>query len=135
MGKYDPLKTFLLAQAGDAVPMTFVEIERVLGTTLPRSKRYPAWWSNNPSNNMMTDVWLDAGFMTEQVDIAGERLVFRRKPSDLAASGVAEAAPAFLGGRAGWLGRLRAQMRGTVQVAPGWDLTQPTGEVWDAERE
>jgi prevent-host-death family protein len=24
-------------------------------------------------------------------------------------------------------------MRGTVRVAPGTDLTQPTGEVWDAD--
>ena len=133
MGKYDPLKTFLLAQAGDAVPMTFVEIERVLGTMLPRSKRYPAWWSNNASNNMMTEVWLDAGFMTEQVDIAGERLVFRRKDFGAAANGVAEATPAFRTFQAGWLERLRSKMAGTVRVQPGWDLTNPTGEVWDAE--
>jgi|GEM_PF-750796 len=25
-------------------------------------------------------------------------------------------------------------MRGTVTVAPGVDLTEPTGELWDAER-
>jgi antitoxin (DNA-binding transcriptional repressor) of toxin-antitoxin stability system len=25
-------------------------------------------------------------------------------------------------------------MRGTVTVAPGVDLTEPTGEVWDAEQ-
>ncbi|MGD0682826.1 MAG: hypothetical protein ABR990_12340 [Terracidiphilus sp.] len=25
-------------------------------------------------------------------------------------------------------------MRGTVTVAPGVDLTEPTGETWDAER-
>jgi antitoxin (DNA-binding transcriptional repressor) of toxin-antitoxin stability system len=25
-------------------------------------------------------------------------------------------------------------MRGTVKVAPGVDLTEPTGETWDAER-
>ena len=25
-------------------------------------------------------------------------------------------------------------MRGTVTIAPGVDLTEPTGEVWDAER-
>jgi hypothetical protein len=24
-------------------------------------------------------------------------------------------------------------MRGTVTVAPGVDLTEPTGEIWDAE--
>jgi antitoxin (DNA-binding transcriptional repressor) of toxin-antitoxin stability system len=25
-------------------------------------------------------------------------------------------------------------MRGTVTIAPGTDLTDPTGEIWDAER-
>lgn len=140
MGKYDPLKTFLSSQAGDRVPMTFQEIEAVLKAPLPSSKQYPAWWSNNASNNTMTGVWLEAGFMTEQVDVAGERLVFRRKSPDalvpgLPVSGMAEAAPAYPGARVGWLARLRAEMAGTVRVAPGWDLTHPTGEVWDAASE
>ena len=133
MGKYDPLKTFLLGQAVDAVPMTFAEIEQVLQAPLPRSKRYPAWWSNNASNNVMTEVWLQAGFMTEQVDIGAERLVFRRKPIAATATGVAEAAPAFPAAQVGWLERLRSKMVGTVRVQAGWDLTNPTGEVWDAE--
>lgn len=25
-------------------------------------------------------------------------------------------------------------LRGTVRIAPGVDLTEPTGEIWDAER-
>ena len=133
MGKYDPLKTFLLGQAVDAVPMTFAEIEQVLQAPLPQSKRYPAWWSNNASNNVMTEVWLQAGFMTEQVDIGAERLVFRRKPIAATATGVAEAAPAFPAAQVGWLERLRSKMVGTVRVQAGWDLTNPTGEVWDAE--
>lgn len=29
---------------------------------------------------------------------------------------------------------LWGSMRGTVTVAPGVDLTEPTGEVWDAEQ-
>lgn len=122
MGKYDPLKTFLEQQAGGQVPMTFAEIERLVGAPLPKSKQYPAWWSNNPSNNTMTQAWLDAGFVTEQVDVNGGRLTFRRA--------AASAAPV-----AGWLARLQEEMAGSVQVEPGWDLTNPTGEVWDAERE
>lgn len=26
-------------------------------------------------------------------------------------------------------------MRGSVRIAPGVDITEPTGEVWDAERD
>src|SRR5215471_7502611 len=78
MSKYDALGTFLNKQATTCVPMTFREIEKVTGAKLPNSKRYPAWWSNNTWNNVMTKVWLDAGYRTEQVDVAHERLVFRR---------------------------------------------------------
>lgn len=31
------------------------------------------------------------------------------------------------------LDRLRRELGGTVTIAPGVDLTEPTGEVWDAE--
>ena len=48
--------------------MTFAEIEALLGEKLPASKQYPAWWSNNPSNNPMTKEWLAAGFQTESVE-------------------------------------------------------------------
>lgn len=129
MSKYDPLKSFLEGQIGAAVPMTFTEIEGVIGAPLPNSKRYPAWWSNNPWNNPMTQVWLDAGFVSEQVDIEGQKLVFRRAT---AAEGVAETSPAFEG--PGVLARLQAELGGTVRFAPGFDPSQAAEEVWDAER-
>ena len=48
MGKYEPLNEFLKSQSREYVPMTFSEIERVLGNELPPSKLHRAWWSNNP---------------------------------------------------------------------------------------
>ncbi|MBX3482926.1 hypothetical protein [Phenylobacterium sp.] len=138
MGRYEPLGAFLAAQVGDLIPLTFREIEDVLGAPLPASKRYPAWWSNNPSNNPMTKAWLAAGFTTEQVDIAGERLVFRRaKPQRFGVEeqGADFRAAASAAPPAGWLEKLREEMRGTVWIEPGYDLTQPAGEVWNAEHE
>ncbi|MEA2936481.1 MAG: hypothetical protein QOD74_3127, partial [Variibacter sp.] len=59
--------------------MTFAEIERITGSKLPpKAQHQRAWWSNNPSNNVMTKVWLEAGYETERVDMAGRKLVFRR---------------------------------------------------------
>src|SRR5882757_7090501 len=87
MGKYTRLGEFLRAQRTKEVPMTFSEIERVIGGKLPpNSPQYPAWWSNNPSNNVMTKVWLSAGFRTEQVDVKSRKVVStaheeRRTPS------------------------------------------------------
>src|SRR5476649_443310 len=79
MGKYSRLGEFLRAQRTKQVPMTFAEIERVIdGKLPPNSPQYPAWWSNNPSNNVMTKVWLSAGFRTEQVDVRSRKVVFRR---------------------------------------------------------
>ena len=128
LGKYAPLKAFLEGQPTERVRLTFGDIEGILGTTLPKSKRYPAWWSNSPSNNTMTQVWLDAGFATEQVDTAGEKLVFRRlKPE--AASGLPPPSSGL-----GLIARLQAKLAGTVRFAEGFDPTEPTGEIWDAER-
>jgi hypothetical protein len=118
MSKYEPLRRFLERQAADRVAMTFAEIEQLIGAALPRSKRYPAWWSNNPSNNPMTRIWLEAGFVTEQVEIGAERLTFRR---------------AELHAPPGKARRLRlGAMRGTIQIAPGVDLTVPAEPDWGA---
>jgi hypothetical protein len=36
---------------------------------------------------------------------------------------------------AGFLKRIRQEMAGTVTIPPGVDVTEPTGEIWDAERD
>ena len=129
MGKYSPLETFLTGSVADAVSMTFAEIEGVLGAPLPPSKRSPAWWSNNPANNVMTRAWRAAGFRAEQVDVGGERVVFRR---DAACAPDADTPLAYRDPE-GFLARGQARMTGMVTFPPDLDLTAPTGEVWDAE--
>lgn len=132
MGKYDPLGDYLRSKQTAEVPMTFADIEQVIGASLPpASERHPAWWSNNPSNNVMTKVWLDAGYRTERLDLGGRRLVFRRaaapkpKPMD---EGAGKPKPG------GIIAALRLALGGTVRMAAGVDITT-TGEVWDAERQ
>jgi len=78
MSKYAPLGSYLKSQKRNLIPMTFSEIEALIDSPLPASKKYPAWWSNNTSNSMMTKEWLAAGYKTESVDVAGEKLVFRK---------------------------------------------------------
>ncbi len=132
MPKYAALGEFLRAQSGSEVPMSFLDIEKVIGSELPpSSKKYPAWWSNNPSNNVMTKIWLTAGFQTERVDIPGRKLVFRRSKriSDPSAS---QGMLVNEDGKQGGTGRRRHPifgcMKGTITIAPGVDLTQP---LWD----
>lgn len=142
MSKYTRLGTFLSGQKTQMIPMTFAEIEQVVGTSLPRSSRYPAWWSNNPSNNVMTQIWLDAGFRTEQVDISARKLVFRRTghpapvpppswPTGHGApgAGMAEAARPFVG-NTGAHHPLRGALKGLVRLMGQTDLTQPADPEW-----
>lgn len=124
MGKYQPLSQFLRAQATDEVPMTFEQIERVIGEKLPRSAiRHRAWWSNNPSNSVITWAWLEAGFRSEQVDMEGRKLVFRRVEGE-------RTLPEARGGLASGRHPLIGWMKGTLTVAPGVDLTNPADPEW-----
>jgi hypothetical protein len=110
--------------------MTFAEIEQVIGMKLPPSAlRHRPWWSNNRDNSVMTKVWLDAGFRTEQVDMEGRTLVFRR--IDAAEQrGLSEgpAHPPIVGSR----GRhpLFGLMKGMMRIMPGTDLTKPADPDW-----
>lgn len=121
MGKYSPLKEFLSTNAHDRIPMTFDEIEKVLGLKLPASKRYPAWWSNNPSNNPMTQEWLDAGYETESVNTSNGKLVFRRVLSHGAGASGGASSKGNRPHRHPLFGRLK----GTLTIPPGVDLTEP----------
>jgi len=139
MGKYHPLTVFLLQSNGRQLRMTFSEIEAILGFPLPASKRYQAWWSNNPSNNVMTKAWLDAGYKTEQIDIAREALTFAPDAQQVGGFGEMKQAeltpgPELDTGKEktpyrhpAWGG-----LKGMITIPPGVDLTEPAFEDWKA---
>lgn len=122
MSKYASLGDFLRQQRRDEVPMTFSQIEKITGIKLPSSARYRAWWSNNATNSVMTKVWREAGFKSEQVDLEGRTLVFRRvseAPSITAPAG--DYHPLF------------GALKGLMRIMPGTDLTQPADPDWGRE--
>ena len=133
MSKYDALGAFLRGQGADVVPMTFAEIERVVGAKLPKSQKHQAWWSNSTSNNVMTQVWLDAGYRSEQVDVVGRKLVFRR----VAVSGMQEEETVFKPAppqrEKVTVHPAFGAMKGTFTIEPGYDISKPiyTDEEWD----
>ena len=124
MSKYGALGNYLKRQHRDLVPMTFAEIEKVTRSKLPASARYRAWWSNNDFNSVLTKVWLEAGFKSEQVDMAKHKLVFRRvrKPQAVDTAGPAAGETPFH--------PLYGAMQGLVRIMPGTDLTQPADPEW-----
>ena len=131
MGKYEPLGQFLRKQRTQEVPLTFREIEKITGVKLPpKAQHHRAWWSNNPDNNVMTKVWLSAGFESAQVDMEGRKLVFRRVANaPEPPAGFAEPAPkpyATKDGRhPGW-----GALKDITHLVPGVDLTEPAFPEW-----
>ena len=129
MGKYASLGEFLRGQRTQEVPLTFRDIERITGGKLPpKAQHQRAWWSNNPSNNVMTKVWLEAGYESTQVDMSARRLVFRRRQkADTEKTSAGPAQPSQeKGGRHPAFGALK----GLIRIRPGIDLTEPADPEW-----
>lgn len=79
MSKYDPLRQHLARLVVDEAPLTFAELERVLGFALPASaRRTAAWWANTEGTHVQAAAWRLAGWRTSRVDIAGESILFVR---------------------------------------------------------
>jgi hypothetical protein len=133
MGKYEPLKEFLRSQSGHEVPLTFAEIERITGANLPpKAQHHRAWWSNNPSNNVMTKAWLEAGFESAQVDMKARKLVFRRVAKAPPGSAPPGSAPARRKPYSTKDGRhpIFGALKDITRLVPGVDLTEPACPEW-----
>lgn len=136
MSKYDPLGVYLKKSDRNEIALTFSEIEKITGVSLPpKAQEHRAWWSNNPSNNVMTKVWLAAGFETAKVDMTAKTLLFRRvKPQEKNSPGsfspgMSEPHRMFKAEenteKKSKRSPLFGALKGTFTIAPGWDLTKP----------
>ncbi|MBI3677296.1 MAG: hypothetical protein HY243_11855 [Proteobacteria bacterium] len=135
MSKYDPLSEFLKTQTTVQVPMTFAEIERVLGSKLPASAyKHPAWWANDEGkSHVQAQAWLSSGFETEQVNPKAKKLVFQRRKKKV--SGMSEVERRYQPPDQAKESRRHpafGAMKGTFTIEPGYDLTQPAmpAEEW-----
>ena len=128
MTKYTPLEKHLENKWDEFVPMQFSDIEAIIKDDLPPSARkHRAWWSNNPSNSVITFAWLEAGYKTTEVDLEGETLVFRR------VSKKPPAAPAAVNEmQATGQHPLFGCLKGTVTIPDDLDLTLPADPDWGA---
>ena len=120
--KYQALEQHLRMTGFRKIPMTFKEVEAIIGSDLPESARkHRPWWSNNPSNSSITPCWLSAGYKTAEVDLRNEQLVFvRDEKTDVRPD------PADRSGEHPLLGCLAD----TVTVGDGVDLTKPAMPEW-----
>lgn len=131
MGKYEPLGIFLRGQRAREIPLTFGEIEKITGAKLPpKAQHHRAWWSNNASNNVMTKVWLDAGFESAQVDMKARKLVFRRVAKAGEKAGEASGSLAKPYATSDGRHPMRGALKDITFVPPGVDLTEPADPEW-----
>jgi hypothetical protein len=123
MGKYEPLTRLLESADSTSLRVSFREIETVLGFRLPESAhRYEAWWSNNEVGHSHARAWMAAGWRTEDLDLPGRKITFRRARSlENARKQRRKSDP--------W-----GCMAGTITLTEGADLTTPLGEEWNAEK-
>ena len=85
-GKYAPIFFHLENLSKNEFPTTFEELETILGFDLPDSARiHRPWWANQGMRGGHSHAltWEMAGWKTSQVDMEGEKLVFKKEDRPL----------------------------------------------------
>ena len=132
MSAYEPLGQHLKRSVVSRIPMTFREVEMVIGRKLPPSAyRHRPWWANEARGHSHAKAWLEAGYVTEQVDMVAKKLVFVRAKGP---RGMVHAE------RKSGPHPIIGAMKGTFTIEPGWDLTKPAldpeeSEAWEASHD
>ena len=80
MSKYQRLADRLAGLAGPEWRATFAEIEKLLGSALPKAAAGKAWWADGAAARQ----WIDAGW-TAEADPAAGKVVFRKTAAEPAA--------------------------------------------------
>lgn len=143
--KYDPLRLYLRQQTRSRVPMTFQQVEAVIGGPLPASaRRHRPWWANDARGHAHADAWLGAGYRTEQVDMEGETLVFVRASSlgrlpsaaerGTVPQGLEESMATYTPEGAHAQHPMIGALKGLLWIDPGLDLTKPALDPDEWER-
>jgi hypothetical protein len=95
MSKYDPLSVRLAGHPALEWRASFSELESLLGFPLPKAARTGrAWWTDAPGKSH-SRAWSLLGWRVDEVDHAGEQVVFRKNaaaPSEVQPPVMREAA-------------------------------------------
>jgi CBS domain-containing protein len=80
-GRYAALADWLQSQPGrvEQIPLSFSEIEEIIGSDLPDSARvFRAWWANDSVGHSHSQLWLAAGWRTTYVNLNEGKVTFSR---------------------------------------------------------
>lgn len=86
MGKYEPLANFLGSFQGESWEASSDDIEKILGFKLPPSAHeHRAWWANQfKGHHSQAKRWIEAGWVTKEIDQRRGRVRFERRRRGLA---------------------------------------------------
>jgi CBS domain-containing protein len=79
--RYAPLATWLQEQPIDdkTVPLSFQQIETIIGDALPASAReVRSWWANDSVGHVQSQQWLEVGWRVSNIYMAEETVIFTR---------------------------------------------------------
>lgn len=79
-GSYGPLAAYLESADKTPLRLTFGDVEKILGRSIPMSARtYRAWWSNEiDGTHSHAKSWMSVGWKVDQVDFNAGSVIFRR---------------------------------------------------------
>ncbi|MBX3323465.1 MAG: hypothetical protein KF757_10780 [Phycisphaeraceae bacterium] len=70
MSKYHALRDFLVTCAGEELAISFDDLERATGITLPYAARHHRqWWSNGTNAHTQAVAWMEAGYRVTDLDL------------------------------------------------------------------
>jgi CBS domain-containing protein len=77
--RYAPLALYLEGVQQDQIQLTFQDIERILGDSLPPSARqWRSWWANDTTHHPHAQEWLTVGWRVARIAMTEERVTFAR---------------------------------------------------------
>ena len=79
--RYAALAQYLqrLPDTQESVPLTFEEVEAIIGDRLPANARqHRSWWANDSVSHSQSQQWLEAGWRVNRISIADQRVSFAR---------------------------------------------------------
>lgn len=83
--KYAALTVYLENQKADRVALSFAQIEKIVGFSLPESARkHGPWWTNSPSPGRHNESWLTIGWQTADRNLKAETITFQRASAPVA---------------------------------------------------
>lgn len=126
--KNQPLYEHLRASGQPEMSLSFAEIEALIGSLPPSARQNRAWWGNRRKGSVQAKSWMEAGYHVVELDLAAERITFRKPTAVYAVRRVGDTV--LWDGNLIWALRNHMEMSQT-QLAEELGVRQQTISEWE----